>query len=107
MTRSRPKPSDRGRDNPEPGPVPGTRASQRDTEEQLAAAHRGDDATEWERSEQENLPPRGEGSQHNQGRDRSETLATRHVSGGPEPSADAAGLQSGGNRGPSNQNNNR
>jgi hypothetical protein len=68
MPRSQLKPSDRGRNTLEPGPAPGTRAEQRDTDEQLVSAHaRGDDATAFERDEQEKLPPRGQGSQHNQG----------------------------------------
>ena len=75
MTRSQLKPSDRGRHTPEPGPAPGTRAEQRDTDEQLASVpDGGDDATAFEREEQENLPPRGEGSQHNQGMDKGPRL---------------------------------
>lgn len=68
MPKSQLKPSDRGRNSHGPGPTPGTRAEQRDTDEQLAAADaRGDAATAFERDEQEKLPPRGQGSQHNQG----------------------------------------
>jgi hypothetical protein len=68
MAKAHPKPSDRGRDNPEPGPVPGTRAEQRGTEEQLHASDSPPDGPlAWERGEQERLPLRGEGSQHNQG----------------------------------------
>ena len=74
MPKSPFKPSDRGRNNPEPGPTPGTRAEQRDTDEQLAAAEAGDDATAFEREEQEHLPPRGEGSQHNQGTNKGPSL---------------------------------
>ena len=68
MPKSQLKPSDRGRNALEPGPAPGMRAEQRDTDEQLVSAHSsGDDATAFERDEQEKLPPRGQGSQHNQG----------------------------------------
>ena len=68
MPKSQLKPSDRGRNSQEPGPTPGTRAEQRDTDEQLVSAQAsGDDATAFERDEQEKLPPRGQGSQHNQG----------------------------------------
>lgn len=116
MTKPRPKPSDRGRNSPEPGPTPGTRAEQRDTEEQLAPARaRGDEALAWERDEQERLPPRGEGSQHNQGEDKGPTLhetAPRAESPAEEPVAvtgapagsPAAEFHSGGTRGPSNDN---
>ena len=99
MTRSHPKPSDRGRNSPEPGPPPGARAEQRDTEEQLEAGH---GTTDEALEEQEKLPPRGEGSQHNQGADAGPTVA----SGSPrseELVTAAPGLQSGGTRGPSNQ----
>jgi hypothetical protein len=103
MTRSHPKPSDRGRNSPEPGPPPGARAEQRDTEEQLETGHgTTDEALAWEREEQEKLPPRGAGSQHNQGADAGPTVS----SGSPrseEPALIAPGLQSGGTRGPSNQ----
>jgi hypothetical protein len=113
MTKSLVKPSDRGRNTPEPGPTPGTRAEQRDTDEQLAAApEAGDDATAFERDEQENLPPRGEGSQHNQGMDRSPRL--RETAPRVESTVDeeagtvrapagtpAAEFHSGGTRGPS------
>ena len=104
MTRSYPKPSDRGRNSPEPGPPPGARAEQRDTEEQLETARATtDEALSWEREEQEKLPPRGQGSQHNQGADAGPTV----VSGSPRsedaPVAVPPGLHSGGTRGPSNQ----
>ena len=104
MTRSYPKPSDRGRNSPEPGPPPGARAEQRDTEEQLETGRATtDEALAWEREEQEKLPPRGQGSQHNQGADAGPTV----VSGSPRweaaPAAVPPGLQSGGTRGPSPQ----
>ncbi len=109
MQKSNPKPSDRGRNNPEPGPAPGSRAIQRDTSEQLDATRGGDPATEFERSEQTHLPPRGTGSQHNQGEDHGPTVVEV-----PEPSPDRSadardlgpepGLHSGGTRGPSNEN---
>jgi hypothetical protein len=103
MTRSHPKPSDRGRNSPEPGPPPGTRAEQRDTEEQLETAHgTTDEALAWEREEQEKLPPRGEGSQHNQGADAGPTVASGSPRSEDVPTI-APGLQSGGTRGPSNQ----
>lgn len=104
------KPSDRGRDNPEPGPVPGTRAAQRDTTPQLESGHRSDDpALEWERGEQEKLPPRGTGNQHNQGRDHEVTIT--EAKGLNRDSMEVGdrlppeGLHTGGTRGPSNDNN--
>ena len=62
-----------------------------------------DTATEWERSEQDKLPPRGAGSQHNQGDDHEPTVAEV----GPDaavpdvvlPETDDTGLQQGGTRG--------
>jgi hypothetical protein len=110
MPKNNPKPSDRGRNNPEPGPTPGSRAIQRDTTEQLDASPEGRDrATEFERTEQTHLPPRGTGSQHNQGEDHGPTVAEVKQPS-PDRSADARdlgpepGLQSGGTRGPSNDN---
>jgi hypothetical protein len=117
MAKDHPKPSDRGRSSPEPGPTPGTRAAQRDTEEQLEAGRPGgDEALTWEREEQEKLPPRGLGSQHNQGDDKGPTVhegdpraespsdedarpTMRSSAGTP-----AAEFHSGGTRGPSNDN---
>jgi hypothetical protein len=105
MTKPHPKPSDRGRNSPEPGDTPGTRAGQRDTEEQLEAGHRtSDPALAWERDEQEKLPPRGEGSQHNQGADAGPTIESgspRREETGGEP---VVGAHTGGTRGPSNDN---
>lgn len=98
-------PSDRGRNNPEPGDTPGTRAEQRGTSEQLGGVAVADDpAISWEREEQDRLPPRGEGSQHNQGEEKQAIVAEVP----PEAAADDAdvdrdGLQLGGTRGPSNQ----
>ena len=110
MAKSTSKPSDRGRNNPEPGPAPGSRALQRDTATQLDEGHSGGDpATRWEREEQEHLPPRGTGNIHNQGEDHGPTVAEVHDIT-PERSADARdigpepGLHSGGTRGPSNDN---
>ena len=78
MPRSQLKASDRGRNTLEPGPAPGTRAEQRDTDEQLVSAHaRGDEATAFERDEQEKLPPRDQGSQHNQGLNKGPSRAGR------------------------------
>jgi hypothetical protein len=111
MARTTIKPSDRGRDNPEPGPPPGARAEQRGTIEQLEDAPDVEDpAVEWERSEQERLPLRGAGSQHNQGETKEPVIgelglheepAAREES--PEAMRIVPGLQSGGTRGPSNQ----
>jgi hypothetical protein len=112
MPKSQLKPSDRGRNNTEPGPTPGTRAEQRDTDEQLAAAETGDEATAFEREEQEHLPPRGEGSQHNQGTNKGPSLhetAPRVESPVDEEvrridapaGSPAAEFHSGGTRGPS------
>ena len=111
MQKNNLKPSDRGRNNPEPGPTPGSRAIQRDTSEQLASSPQGggDPATEFERTEQAHLPPRGTGSQHNQGEDHGPTVAEVKQPS-PDRSADARdlgpepGLHSGGTRGPSNEN---
>jgi len=110
MAKNISKPSDRGRNNPEPGPTPGTRALQRDTATQLDDAQSGGDpATRWEREEQDHLPPRGVGSIHNQGDDHGPTVAEAPEIT-PERSADARdigpepGLHSGGTRGPSNDN---
>jgi hypothetical protein len=102
------KPSDRGRDNPEPGDTPGTRSSQRGTVAQLEREEPGGDpAVEWERSEQDKLPPRGAGSQRNQGDDKEPTVAEvgEDAVAGPDiPAATSdAGLQLGGDKGPSNQ----
>jgi hypothetical protein len=115
MTKPHPKPSDRGRNSPEPGPTPGTRAEQRDTDEQLEAGRAGgEDSLAWERDEQEKLPPRGAGSQHNQGADKGPLLhdqSPRAESPAEvEPPAvgpagtPAAEVHSGGTRGPSNDN---
>ena len=106
MAKPHPKPSDRGRNSPEPGPTPGTRSEQRDTEEQLAAARAtGDEPLSWEREEQEKLPPRGEGSQHNQGSDKGATLRSGAPRAEDAPTTvPSTGLHTGGTRGPSNDN---
>jgi hypothetical protein len=116
MAKPHPKPSDRGRNSPEPGPTPGTRAEQRDTDEQLAPTRGSDDeALAWEREEQEKLPPRGAGSQRNQGQDKGprlhETAPRAESPADEEPStvaaaagSPAAEFHSGGTRGPSNDN---
>ena len=106
MPKNYPKPSDRGRNSPEPGPTPGTRSEQRDTDEQLAMGHSTDDeALSWERDEQENLPPRGEGSQHNQGGDKGPTLhETTPRKDDPMPPVPPGEFHMGGTRGPSNDN---
>jgi hypothetical protein len=115
MPKSQVKPSDRGRNQPEPGPTPGTRAEQRDTEEQLESAEtRGDTATAFEREEQDKLPPRGAGSQRNQGPDKGPTLhetepraespADEDLRGTGAPAGTAAAeFHSGGTRGPSHK----
>ena len=80
--------------------------AQRDTAEQLQNARpvAADPAVEWERDEQDRLPPRGAGSQHNQGRDRvDEPRGETPADGAPAPEV-SAGDQSGGTRGPSNEN---
>src|SRR4051794_21784146 len=105
MAKSTTKPSDRGRNNPEPGPPPGGRAEQRDTAEQLESAtpvH--DPAVAWERDEQEHLPPRGTGAQDNQGDNHRDMPRGDQPSDGAPPPAVAEGDQSGGTRGPSNEN---
>jgi hypothetical protein len=110
MAKEQSKPSDRGRNTPEPGPVPGHRAEQRDTAEQLRGSE-GPGAEQplgWQWSEQERLPPRGVGSQQNQGEDKQTTVARSGVAEPEGPVAQGAtppGLHTGGTRGPSNQNN--
>jgi hypothetical protein len=110
MAKSTSKPSDRGRNSPEPGPTPGTRAEQRDTTPQMTSGQPSDDpALEWERSEQEKLPPRGTGNIHNQGEDHEATIVEAHgmnrdsMDAGGE-NLDLAGTHTGGTRGPSNDN---
>jgi hypothetical protein len=106
MARSTTKPSDRGRNNPEPGPPPGGRAEQRDTGEQLrnATPVPPDPAVEWERDEQDRLPPRGTGAQDNQGSNKyDEPRGDVPADEAPAPAV-SAGDQSGGTRGPSNEN---
>jgi len=115
MPKSQVKPSDRDRNRPEPGPTPGTRAEQRDTEEQLESADsRGGAATAFEREEQEKLPPRGAGSQHNQGpakgptlhetAPRAESPSDEEIRGTAAPAGTpAAEFHSGGTRGPSHK----
>ena len=106
MAKSTTKPSDRGRNNPEPGPAPGGRAEQRDTKEQLRAgtAVSDDPALEFEREEQERLPPRGTGAQDNQGGNRGQTARPDQPSDEAPAPAVSEGEQSGGTRGPSNDN---
>jgi hypothetical protein len=114
MPKSQVKPSDRGRNTLEPGPTPGTRAEQRDTEEQLAGSDSRGGATAFERDEQEKLPPRGEGHQHNQGQEkgprlhetapRAESPAEEEIRGSGTPAGTpAAEFHSGGTRGPSHK----
>lgn len=104
MAKPTTKPSDRGASprNPEPGGPPGTRATQRGTKEQLdAGPEGGDPATAFEREEQEKLPPRGDGSQHNQGEDHGARVQDKPEGVADEGELVGAGRQSGGNRGPS------
>jgi hypothetical protein len=103
MAKQTTKPSDRGLDNPEPGPTPGTRAEQRGTAGQMdEGVVSNDPALAFEREQQEHLPPRGEGSQHNQGAEHGVTVRAKPEEPRERPRNDA-GLQSGGDRGPSNQ----
>lgn len=106
MAKSLTKPSDRGRNSPEPGPAPGGRAGQRDTAEQLrnATPVPPDPALEWERDEQDRLPPRGTGSQDNQGGNKFDTPRGETASDEVPAPAVSEGDQSGGTRGPSNEN---
>jgi hypothetical protein len=101
MTKSTVKPSDRGRNSPEPGPTPGTRSTQRGTANQLDSGY----AAGWELEQQERLPPRGQGSIHNQGDDHGTTIAQDQgrSEAAPAPGGNEEGLHSGGTRGPSNQ----
>ena len=119
MAKEQTKPSDRGRNTPEPGPFPGHRAEQRDTEEQLrervppagvegigGEGEGADQPLGWQWSEQERLPPRGEGSQQNQGEDRQTTPAQASEPEGPvAQGVTPPGMHTGGTRGPSNDNN--
>jgi hypothetical protein len=96
--------SDREGTNPEPGPQPGGRAEQRGTAEQLdSAAAPGDPAVDWERDEQERLPPRGAGSQANQGTGKPTSAGRADEKPVDDSSAPGSseGEQSGGTRGPS------
>jgi hypothetical protein len=82
---------------------PGSRAVQRDSRTQLEEdAHpaRHDEPTAWERELQDRLPPRGDGSRHNQGEDREPATVRDEVAEdlGPAPSTIE---QMGGNKGPS------
>jgi hypothetical protein len=107
MAKDTNNPPDRVRNDPEPGPPPGLRAEQRDTEEQLEQAEPSHDpAVDWEREEQEQLPPRGTGSQTNQAHDRQRRPQASMAKPDREaiPAPNREGEQSGGNRGPSNDN---
>jgi hypothetical protein len=84
---------------------PGSRAVQRDSRTQIEGDRppsRHDEATAWERELQERLPPRGGGSQHNQGEDRGQSTVRDEVADdvGPAPSTID---QTGGMRGPSKE----
>src|SRR5687768_17726973 len=108
MAKKRTNPSDRGRNTPEPGPVPGHRAEQRDTAEQLREreGEGADQPLGWQWSEQERLPPRGEGSQQNQGEDKQTARAQAGEPEGPvAQGVTPPGMHTGGTRGPSNDNN--
>ena len=108
------KSSDRGNppQNPEPPGPPATRSDPRGTVAQIDDAPpsgaEDDPALAWERDLQKELPPRGMGSQRNQGEGR-HTPTVAEV--GPEEADDLTeptspvdeGLQTGGSRGESNQ----
>lgn len=96
--RTEPKMPDRRSENPPPG----SRAVQRDSRTQLEEdGHpaRPDEPTAWERELQDRLPPRGDGSQHNQGEDKATQTVHDEVAEdrGPAPSTIA---HTGGTRGP-------
>jgi hypothetical protein len=86
---------------------PGSRATQRGTESQLRddrSGARPEEPTAWERTLQDELPPRGQGSQHNQGEDRQpETVGDAGDAAEDEGAAAEATTpaQAGGPRGPS------
>lgn len=84
---------------------PGSRAVQRDSRTQLEedrSRARHDEATAWERELQDRLPPRGDGSQHNQGDDHAPVTVRDEVAEdlGPAPRTIN---QMGGTRGPSKE----
>ena len=103
---NRTKRSDRAGSRSDPGPPAGGRAEQRGTVDQLGpeAARRHEPSTEWERNEQERLPPRGTGGQDNQGRGRQQGPLPATPGNEEGPPASKEGVQSGGMRGPSNEN---
>jgi hypothetical protein len=81
---------------------PGSRSVQRDSRTQLEEGRqpaRAEDPTAWERQLQNRLPPRGDGSQHNQGEDKDpRTINDEEVEDrGPAASTIS---QTGGTRGP-------
>jgi hypothetical protein len=82
---------------------PMSRGVQRATKTQLdddPHPARDDEPTAWERQLQENLPPRGAGSQHNQGEDKQPERVRDEVpeESAPEP---VIAVHGGGPRGPS------
>jgi hypothetical protein len=111
MTRTRKTVDDRSPRRQVENLPPGSRATQRGTESQIQDdphPARPDEPTAWERELQEELPPRGEGSQQNQGEDRmQETVASvgdrdadDRAAGEPEM---VGALQTGGPRAPSKE----
>jgi hypothetical protein len=103
-TKTKPTGADTKQPDPKHEPVPpGNRSVQRATKEQLdddPHPARADEPTAWERELQERLPPRGAGSQQNQGEDKEPTTVRDEVADdvAPEPELVAQG---GGPRGPS------
>jgi hypothetical protein len=84
---------------------PGSRAVQRDSRTQLEGdrhSSRPDTATAWERELQERLPPRGDGSQHNQGEDKGPRTVRDEVADDVAPSPSTID-QTGGMRGPTKE----
>jgi hypothetical protein len=81
---------------------PGSRSVQRDSRTQLEEDRhpaREDEATAWERELQNRLPPRGDGSRHNQGEDKDTRTISEDVAEDRGPAASLI-AQMGGTRGP-------
>lgn len=81
----------------------GSRSVQRDSRTQLEEDRhpaRPDEPTAWERDLQNRLPPRGDGSQHNQGEDKERRTIEDELAEDRGPAASTIS-HTGGTRGPS------
>jgi hypothetical protein len=82
---------------------PGSRSVQRDSRTQLEEDRhpaRPDEPTAWERDLQDRLPPRGGGSQHNQGENKETATVEDEITEDRAPAATTV-PHTGGTRGPS------